>query len=306
MDPLPGRTTSNRPSSSWRMAAVIDATVLSRRQPNSRANKPMSIVGSRSSRSASSDVFSSYFSNLRIKSGRQVGERRRNSTPSFRMSRSACPARRCPPSHQEHPGLGSHRAGHARDGVIHQVTDMEGSRRPRRFAQEQSRRASPIDTPTHSYDGSRASFIDARTIDDIIDRIELFAPLSAEASGEHWLPSARRCRQACAGALSATTTSSNRKLALATSRGEAGVASTITQHRALPPTDSGLRARNDSLLRNSLHQAVQGSCNSRNLSTEGVRHCGLSNTPKFDRHRPEKNAALVSTLFRYPYFIRPI
>ncbi|WP_144030585.1 hypothetical protein [Bradyrhizobium japonicum] len=59
---------------------------------------------------------------------------------------------------------------------------MEGSRRPCRFAQEQSRRASPIDTPTHSYDGSRASFIDARTIDDIIDRIELFAPLSAESS----------------------------------------------------------------------------------------------------------------------------
>lgn len=41
----------------------------------------------------------------------------------------------------------------------------------------------------------------------------------------------------CAGALSATTTKSNRKLALATSGGEAGVASTITQHCALPPTD---------------------------------------------------------------------
>ncbi|MET3910058.1 KaiC/GvpD/RAD55 family RecA-like ATPase [Bradyrhizobium sp. S3.3.6] len=39
-----------------------------------------------------------------------------------------------------------------------------------------------IDTPTHSYDGSRASFIDARTIDDIVDPIELFAPLSADSS----------------------------------------------------------------------------------------------------------------------------
>ncbi|WP_187437112.1 hypothetical protein [Bradyrhizobium rifense] len=39
-----------------------------------------------------------------------------------------------------------------------------------------------IDTPTHSYDGSRASFFDARTIDDIVDPIELFAPLSADSS----------------------------------------------------------------------------------------------------------------------------
>ncbi|MET4349601.1 hypothetical protein [Bradyrhizobium sp. RT9a] len=39
-----------------------------------------------------------------------------------------------------------------------------------------------IDTLNHSYDGSRASFIDARTIDDIIDPIEMFAPLSADSS----------------------------------------------------------------------------------------------------------------------------
>ncbi|MET4331069.1 hypothetical protein ABIB80_006927 [Bradyrhizobium sp. i1.15.2] len=39
----------------------------------------------------------------------------------------------------------------------------------------------PIDTPTHSYGGSRASFIDARTIGEIIDPIELFAPLSADS-----------------------------------------------------------------------------------------------------------------------------
>ncbi|TYL92592.1 hypothetical protein FXB40_24430 [Bradyrhizobium rifense] len=38
------------------------------------------------------NVFSSYFSSLRIESGRQVGEQRRKSTPSFRTSRSACPA----------------------------------------------------------------------------------------------------------------------------------------------------------------------------------------------------------------------
>jgi SRSO17 transposase len=31
-------------------------------------------------------------------------------------------------------------------------------------------------------------------------------------------------------------------------------------------------------LRNSLHQAVQGSCNSQNLSTAGIRHCGLNGT----------------------------
>ena len=39
-----------------------------------------------------------------------------------------------------------------------------------------------IDTPTHSYEGSGAGFIDARTIDEIIDPVELFAPLSADSS----------------------------------------------------------------------------------------------------------------------------
>ncbi|UPK06973.1 DUF3320 domain-containing protein [Bradyrhizobium sp. 170] len=39
-----------------------------------------------------------------------------------------------------------------------------------------------IDTPTHSYDGSGAGFIDARTIDEIVDPVELFAPLSADSS----------------------------------------------------------------------------------------------------------------------------
>jgi very-short-patch-repair endonuclease len=39
-----------------------------------------------------------------------------------------------------------------------------------------------IDTPTHSYEGSGAGFIDARTIDDVIDPADLFAPLSADSS----------------------------------------------------------------------------------------------------------------------------
>jgi Protein of unknown function (DUF4011)/REase_MTES_1575/AAA domain/Protein of unknown function (DUF3320) len=39
-----------------------------------------------------------------------------------------------------------------------------------------------IDTPTHSYEGSGAGFLDARTIDEIVDPAELFAPLSADSS----------------------------------------------------------------------------------------------------------------------------
>lgn len=39
-----------------------------------------------------------------------------------------------------------------------------------------------IDTPTHTYGGSGAGFIDARTIDQIIDPVDLFAPLSADSS----------------------------------------------------------------------------------------------------------------------------
>lgn len=39
-----------------------------------------------------------------------------------------------------------------------------------------------IDTPTHSYEGCGAGFIDARTIDEIVDPAELFAPLSADSS----------------------------------------------------------------------------------------------------------------------------
>ena len=39
-----------------------------------------------------------------------------------------------------------------------------------------------IDTPTHTYDGLGCGFIDARTIDDVIDPVDLFAPLSADSS----------------------------------------------------------------------------------------------------------------------------
>jgi very-short-patch-repair endonuclease len=39
-----------------------------------------------------------------------------------------------------------------------------------------------IDTPTHTYCGSGGGFIDARTIDDIVDPADLFAPLSADSS----------------------------------------------------------------------------------------------------------------------------
>jgi very-short-patch-repair endonuclease len=39
-----------------------------------------------------------------------------------------------------------------------------------------------IDTPTHTYEGSSAGFIDANTIDQVVDPIDLFAPLSADSS----------------------------------------------------------------------------------------------------------------------------
>jgi Protein of unknown function (DUF4011)/REase_MTES_1575/AAA domain/Protein of unknown function (DUF3320) len=39
-----------------------------------------------------------------------------------------------------------------------------------------------IDTPTHTYGGSGAGFIDARTIDEVIDPVDLFVPLSADSS----------------------------------------------------------------------------------------------------------------------------
>ena len=39
-----------------------------------------------------------------------------------------------------------------------------------------------IDTPTHTYEGSGAGFIDARTIDEVVDPVDLFAPLSANSS----------------------------------------------------------------------------------------------------------------------------
>ena len=39
-----------------------------------------------------------------------------------------------------------------------------------------------IDTPTHTYGGSGSGFIDARTIDQVIDPVDLFAPLSADSS----------------------------------------------------------------------------------------------------------------------------
>jgi very-short-patch-repair endonuclease len=39
-----------------------------------------------------------------------------------------------------------------------------------------------IDTPTHTYEASSAGFISANTIDEVIDPIDLFAPLSADSS----------------------------------------------------------------------------------------------------------------------------
>ncbi|MEH2488687.1 DUF3320 domain-containing protein [Bradyrhizobium sp. AZCC 2230] len=39
-----------------------------------------------------------------------------------------------------------------------------------------------IDTPTHTYDGSRAAFVAENTIDQIVDPAELFTPLSADSS----------------------------------------------------------------------------------------------------------------------------
>ena len=38
-----------------------------------------------------------------------------------------------------------------------------------------------IDTPTHTYEASSAGFVSANTIDEVIDPIDLFAPLSADS-----------------------------------------------------------------------------------------------------------------------------
>jgi very-short-patch-repair endonuclease len=49
-----------------------------------------------------------------------------------------------------------------------------------------------IDTPTHSYGGSGAGFIAANTIDQIIDPVDLFAPLSADSSQSAAIVAAQR------------------------------------------------------------------------------------------------------------------
>src|SRR6201982_3630920 len=112
----------------------------------------------------------------------------------------------------------------------------------------------------------------------------------------------------CAGALSATTTNSNRKLALATSRGEAGVASTITQHCALPPTDFWSPSE-----RRFPPQKQPPPSYSRKLHF--LQLVGHGDPPlRPERHVPNSiatvrrrlNVALVSTLSRCPSCIRPI
>jgi SRSO17 transposase len=141
-------------------------------------------------------------------------------------------------------------------------------------------------------------------------------PAGEEAPTKYWLLGFRRTlasvsssiSSSCAGALSATTTNSNRKLALATSRGEAGVASTITQHCALPPTDFW----SPSEKRFPPQKQPPPSC-SRKLQFPKLIDRG--DPPlRPERHVPNSiatvrrrlNAALVSTLSRCPCCIRPI
>src|SRR6476620_3223 len=123
-----------------------------------------------------------------------------------------------------------------------------------------------------------------------------------------WRSVSSSISSSCAGALSATTTNSNRKLALATSRGEAGVASTITQHFALPPTDFW----SPSEKRFPPQKQPPPSC-SRKLQFPKLIDRG--DPPlRPERHVPNSiatvrrrlNAALVSTLSRCPCCIRPI
>jgi hypothetical protein len=59
---------------------------------------------------------------------------------------------------------------------------VERPRRPNRLLKRNPVVAHLIDTPTHTYGGSGAGFIDARTIDEVIDPVDLFAPLSADSS----------------------------------------------------------------------------------------------------------------------------
>ena len=112
----------------------------------------------------------------------------------------------------------------------------------------------------------------------------------------------------CAGALSATTTSSNKRSALATLRGEAGVASTTTQHCALPPTDFWSPSE-----RRFPPQKQPPPSSSRKLQFPKI--IGRGDPPlRPERHVPNSiatvrrrlNAALVSTLSRCPCCIRPI
>jgi SRSO17 transposase len=142
-------------------------------------------------------------------------------------------------------------------------------------------------------------------------------PAGEEAPTKYWLstlPANIGFRQlvdilpSCAGALSATTTNSNRKLALVTSRGEAGVASTITQHCALPPTDFWSLSE-----RRFPPQKQPPPSSSRKL--QFPRLIGRGDPPlRPERHVPNSiasirrrlNAALVSTLSRCPCCIRPI
>src|SRR6201993_4513651 len=112
----------------------------------------------------------------------------------------------------------------------------------------------------------------------------------------------------CAGALSATTTSSNRRSALATLRGEAGVASTTTQHCALPPTDFWSLSER----RFPPQKQLPPRCSK---SLPFPRPMGRGDPPLGpERHVPNSiatvrrrlNAVLVLSLSRCPCCIRPI
>ena len=141
-------------------------------------------------------------------------------------------------------------------------------------------------------------------------------PEGEEAPTKYWLstlPSNIGFRQfsiwsSCAGALSVTTTTSNRRLALVTSRGGVGAAFTITQHCASPLTDSWSRSEKPFP-----PQKQPPPKSSRKLLFPKI--IGRGDPPlRPERHVPNSiatvrrrlSAALVSTLSRCPCCIRAI
>ena len=113
----------------------------------------------------------------------------------------------------------------------------------------------------------------------------------------------------CAGASNVTTRNSKQEVGSVTSEGRGWRG--FHHHATLCIAAYGFLVSergNHSPLRSSFHQAVQRNCNSRNLSPEGLRHCGLNAT--FRIRLPPSAANIerrsAKTLSRCPCCVAPI